>query len=75
MENVKFIKAGAEKIPLADRSIDVVFMFKSFHHIPIDLMGIALHEIKRILKADGIVYISEPIFDGDFNQVLRLYSR
>jgi SAM-dependent methyltransferase len=73
LPNVTFLKAGSEKIPLDDDSIDMLFMFKSLHHVPVELMGIALDEIKRVLKPEGVVYISEPIFEGEFNDVLRLF--
>lgn len=73
LSNVQFILAGAEKIPEDNDTFDIVFMFKSLHHIPINLMDTALKEIHRVLKPDGIAYISEPIFEGDFNEVLRLF--
>ena len=71
--NVDFILSGSEKIPSDDNSFDVVFMFKSFHHVPKELMEQALHEVKRVLKPGGFAYISEPIFAGEFNEILRLF--
>ncbi len=44
LPNVTFINSGSESIPLEDESIDVAFMFKSLHHVPIDLMGNAFNE-------------------------------
>ena len=73
LPNVTFILAGAQDIPLADESVDVVFMFKSLHHVPQQYMKAAMHEIRRVLKPDGYAYISEPIFAGDFNDILRLF--
>jgi len=73
LPNVTFLMAGAEKIPLDDGIFDIVFMFKSLHHVPGDLMGSALSEITRVLKPGGIAYISEPVFKGDFNEVLRIF--
>ena len=73
MPNVFFALSGAQKIPLDDESVDVVFMFKSLHHVPLDLMEASLHEIKRVLKPGGLLYISEPVFAGDFNEILRLF--
>ncbi len=73
LPNVNFVLAGAQDIPLADGSVDVVFMFKSLHHVPLNLMQAALQEINRVLKVGGFVYISEPIFGGEFNQILRLF--
>ena len=70
---VSFLIAGSENIPFNDDSFDVIFMFKSFHHVPVELMDKALREVQRVLKPGGLVYISEPIFEGDLNEVLRLF--
>ncbi len=73
LPNVTFALAGAQEIPLAEASVDVVFMFKSLHHVPLDLMDLSLREISRVLKPGGLAYISEPVFAGDFNEILRLF--
>ncbi len=73
LNNVTFQLAGAEAIPVSDNTFDVVFMFKSLHHVPVKLMRQALTEVQRVLKPNGIAYISEPIFAGNFNNVLRLF--
>ncbi|MGB5679287.1 MAG: class I SAM-dependent methyltransferase [Gammaproteobacteria bacterium] len=73
LTNVTFRLAGAQDIPIADESVDVVFMFKSLHHVPVDLMEQSMREIRRVLKPGGLVYISEPVFAGDFNEILRLF--
>ncbi|HUT42011.1 MAG TPA: class I SAM-dependent methyltransferase [Gammaproteobacteria bacterium] len=73
LPNVTFGLAGAEDIPLEDESVDVVFMFKSLHHVPVDLMDQSMREIRRVLKPGGLVYISEPVFAGEFNEILRLF--
>jgi SAM-dependent methyltransferase len=71
--NIRFEYGGAESIPAADDSIDIVTMFKSLHHVPTDLMDAALAEIRRVLKPGGLAYISEPVYAGDFNELLRLF--
>lgn len=73
LPNVTFGLAGAQEIPLEDDSVDVVFMFKSLHHVPVELMESSMQEIKRVLKPGGLAYISEPIFAGAFNDILRLF--
>jgi len=73
LPNVKFGLSGAQEIPLEDESVDVVFMFKSLHHVPLELMEPSMHEIRRVIKPGGLVYISEPVFAGDFNEILRLF--
>ena len=73
LPNVVFGLAGAQAIPLDDESVDVVFMFKSLHHVPVGLMAQSMQEIRRVLKPGALAYISEPVFAGDFNEILRLF--
>ena len=73
LPNVTFGLSGAQEIPLADESVDVVFMFKSLHHVPLELMEPSICEIRRVLKPGGLLYVSEPVFAGDFNEILRLF--
>ncbi len=70
---VTFRAYGAEAIDEPDASFDAVVMFKSLHHVPVPLMDRALREIRRVLKPGGLAYLSEPVFAGDFNEVLRLF--
>ncbi len=71
--HVRFELGAAQAIPSADQSYDIVMMFKSLHHVPLGLMDAAMAEIHRVLKTDGVAYISEPVFAGDFNEILRLF--
>lgn len=73
LPNVSFRYGGAEAIDLPDASADVVFMFKSLHHVPRAELGRALGEIHRILKPRGYLYVSEPLFMGAFNDIIRLF--
>jgi ubiquinone/menaquinone biosynthesis C-methylase UbiE len=71
--NIRFEYGGAEAIPATDGSFDIVTMFKSLHHVPTELMDSALSEIRRVLKPGGLAYVSEPVYAGDFNDILRLF--
>lgn len=73
LPNVHFVQAGAEAIPEPDASVDIVLMFKSLHHVPVELMEQALSEIARVLRPGGLAWISEPVFAGDFNEVMRIF--
>lgn len=70
---VRFAQGGAEAIPLPDASVDLVLMFKSLHHVPLALMDQALAEIARVLRPGGLAWISEPVYDGNLNEVFRLF--
>lgn len=73
LPNVSFRHGAAEAIPAADASFDIVMMFKSLHHVPTDSMDLALSEIRRVLKPGGLAWISEPVYAGEFNDILRLF--
>lgn len=73
LPNVRFTHGGAEEIPAPDANYDIVLMFKSLHHVPIEMMDRAFSEIHRVLKPGGVAYISEPVYAGNFNEVLKLF--
>ena len=72
-DRIEFKLGGAQAIDTPDNSIDVVFLFKSLHHVPSELMAQAMLEIARVLKPGGLAWISEPVYAGDFNNILRLF--
>lgn len=74
LDKVTFEQFGAEKILAPDASFDIVIMLKSLHHVPGMLMEQAFKEIHRVLKPGGLVYVSEPVFDGVLNEVMRLFN-
>jgi SAM-dependent methyltransferase len=73
LPKVTFRAFGAEAIDAPDAGFDAVLMFKSLHHVPLTALDQALQEIHRVLKPGGLAYISEPVFAGEFNEVLRLF--
>lgn len=72
--NLEFLKAGAEAIPAADASFDAALMLKSLHHVPVALMGQALQEVARVLRPGGWLYVSEPVYAGPLNELVRLFN-
>ena len=73
LPNVRFAHGAAEAIPEPDATFDIVMMFKSLHHVPVENMARAMAEIRRVLKPGGIAWISEPVYAGEFNEILRLF--
>lgn len=73
LTNVSFRRGAAEAIPEADDTFDIALMFKSLHHVPMDSMDLAFQEIRRVLKPGGFVWISEPVYTGPFNDIVRLF--
>lgn len=73
-DRLRFVEAGAQDVPFPDASFDVALMLKSLHHVPLPLMGRALAEAARVLVPGGLLYVSEPVYAGPFNDVVRLYN-
>jgi SAM-dependent methyltransferase len=49
-------------------------MLKSLHHVPMALMDQALSEIARVLRPGGWLYVSEPVYAGPLNELIRLFN-
>jgi SAM-dependent methyltransferase len=73
LAGLAFVLAGADAIPFPDATFDIALMLKSLHHVPIERMDRALSEIARVLVPGGLLYVSEPVFAGPFNEVMRLF--
>jgi SAM-dependent methyltransferase len=70
--NLEFRLEGAQSISEADESVDAIWMLKSLHHVPAELMAQAMEEIARVLKPGGYAYFSEPVYAGEFNALLSM---
>lgn len=73
-ERLTFVEAGAQSIPFPDRSFDLAMMLKSLHHVPRQLMDQALGEAARVLRPGGHLYVSEPVYAGPFNDLVKLFN-
>ncbi len=76
-ENIHFIKANAESIPLEDNFFDIIISTNSFHHyLHPDK---ALKEFYRLLKPGGKLYILDPTADSVFlkliDKIVKLLER
>jgi len=63
-------QAIAERIPLEDASVDVVFSRHSLEHV--QRRAVALAEIARVLKPGGLVYIQAPLEPGGTENLLHI---
>jgi ubiquinone/menaquinone biosynthesis C-methylase UbiE len=68
-----FIEAGAQQIPRPDAAYDLAIMLKSLHHVPVAALDSALHEVRRVLVRGGWLYVSEPVYAGEFNEIVKLF--
>lgn len=74
LPTVSFRYGGMQAVDAEDASIDAVVMLKSLHHVPTGLMDAGFDEIARVLRPGGLAYISEPVYAGEFNEILRLFN-
>ncbi len=73
-ERLQFVAAPAQAVPFGDAGFDLALMLKSLHHVPLPLMGRALAEAARVLRPGAHLYVSEPVYDGPFNDIVKLYN-
>lgn len=71
---LSFVAAGAQAVPFPDASFDGAIMLKSLHHVPMPAMDQALDEVARVVRPGGFFYVSEPIYGGQMNELVRLYN-
>ena len=64
-KNVEFLEAAAEKIPLADASVDIAVSIYLFHELPPKIRAAAAKEIARVLKPGGLFVLADTIQYGD----------
>lgn len=74
VQRLRFERAGAQAMPFADALFDGALMLKSLHHVPMPLMDQALAEVARVLRPGGWLYVSEPVYAGELNELIRLFN-
>lgn len=67
----EIVEGVGQALPVGDASFDAVVFFHSLHHVPAEVMGQALREAARVLKAGGLLYVSEPIAEGLFFETCK----
>ena len=67
--NVTVATFGPEHIEAEDGSIDAVVMVDALYRVPAMLMDKGMAEIGRVLHAEGLLYVSEPVFEGPLNEL------
>lgn len=73
-EGLHFVPAPAQHIPFDDATFDGALMLKSLHHVPVAEMDAALQELARVLRPGGWLYVSEPVYAGALNDLIRPFN-
>lgn len=60
-----------ERLPFASGAFDLVVLFNSLHHVPVDRQGAALAETARVLRPGGDLLVAEPLAEGPWFELLR----
>lgn len=68
----RYVVGRAESLPFEDGTVDAVLFMRSLHHVPRDQQTQALREARRALRPGGIVYVAEPLAEGDFFELVNI---
>jgi hypothetical protein len=68
----RYLIGTAQALPLDDDSVDVAIFMRTLHHVPALELFRALGEARRVVRADGVVYVAEPLTEGDYYALTSL---
>jgi len=68
----RYVEGVAEALPFPAAGFDVIVFFNSLHHVPEDRMDAALAEAARVLRPGGVLYVQEPLAEGEFFELTRM---
>jgi ubiquinone/menaquinone biosynthesis C-methylase UbiE len=68
----RYVIGTAEQLPIEDDSADLVMFMRTLHHVPQPNLVQALREARRVLRPAGLVYVAEPLAEGDFYELVSL---
>jgi SAM-dependent methyltransferase len=68
----RYLVGTAQRLPLDDASVDLAIFMRSLHHVPVDSLADALREAARVLREGGLVYVAEPLAEGEYFELVSL---
>lgn len=68
----RYLVGRGEDLPLPDASVDAAVFMRTLHHVPIGEQTAALREASRVLRPGGVVYVVEPLAEGDYFELVSM---
>jgi SAM-dependent methyltransferase len=68
----RYLVGEAQRLPLDDASADIAIFMRTLHHVPSGSLLEALQEARRVVRPEGLVYVAEPLTEGDFFELVSL---
>jgi ubiquinone/menaquinone biosynthesis C-methylase UbiE len=68
----RYVIGRAQALPLEDGSVDVAVFMRTLHHVPPGDLLDALRETRRVLRPGGVVFVAEPLAEGEFFELTRV---
>jgi SAM-dependent methyltransferase len=68
----RYLIGAGQDLPLEDSSVDVAVFMRTLHHVPPPELPAALSEARRVVRDGGLVYVAEPLTEGDFFELVSL---
>jgi SAM-dependent methyltransferase len=68
----RYLVGRGEDLPLPDSSVDVAVFMRTLHHVPIGEQTAALREASRVSRPGGVVYVVEPLAEGDYFELVSM---
>jgi hypothetical protein len=68
----RYLIGAGQDLPLEDSSVDVAVFMRTLHHVPPPDLLQALLEARRVVRDGGLVYVAEPLTEGDFFELVSL---
>jgi ubiquinone/menaquinone biosynthesis C-methylase UbiE len=70
--SARYVVGRAQRLPLEDGSVDAAVFMRTLHHVPPAELFDALREARRVLRPGGLLYVAEPLAQGDYFELTRL---
>ena len=71
-DGARYLVGRAQALPLDDGEMDAAVFMRALHHVPAPDLPAALEEAARVLRPGGVLYVAEPLAEGDYFELVSL---